>query len=248
MENVTYNCTLTYGTCEIFGSLYSFQNNAYGRSYFPVLPIKDLINKYGYPTTSYKLAIGVKPSIYHFRVLFFPCVVWKDTANVGTKTLNTSHQAQMGFSGIFIGIPHHQNGYLVYVTHKRNIISSYDVVFDDIFSFAFMYTLKPYEDAMSTQLAVSYIHFATSSREQTGNIITSAHFEERNLFYETCNYTESGKKSDDDLTLEPLFSEEEMDVMSSGNESDAEPISTEMLEDIRDGSHSLPSIHRREAR
>ena len=34
MENVTYNFTLTYGTCKSFGSLYSFRINVYDRSYF----------------------------------------------------------------------------------------------------------------------------------------------------------------------------------------------------------------------
>ena len=33
MENVAYNFTLTYGTCESFGSLYSFHVNVYFRSY-----------------------------------------------------------------------------------------------------------------------------------------------------------------------------------------------------------------------
>ena len=36
--------------------------------------------------------------------------------------------------------------------------------------------------------------------------------------------------------------------MSSGNESDDEPISTEMLEDIRGGSQYHPNLNRREAR
>ena len=35
--------------------------------------------------------------------------------------------------------------------------------------------------------------------------------------------------------------------MSSGDESDAETISTEMLEDIRDGSQSHPSVNRRDS-
>ena len=39
-----------------------------------------------------------------------------------------------------------------------------------------------------------------------------------------------------------------MYVMSSGDEYDAEPISTEMLEYICDGSQSHPSINRREER
>ena len=39
-----------------------------------------------------------------------------------------------------------------------------------------------------------------------------------------------------------------MDAMSSGNESDAEPMSMEMLEDIRKGSQCHPGINRIEAR
>ena len=36
-----------------------------------------------------------------------------------------------------------------------------------------------------------------------------------------------------------------MDAMSSGDEYDAEPMSTDILEDIRDGSQSRPRINRR---
>ena len=34
---------------------------------FPVLTIKDLINKEGNPDTPYKLTTGIKPSILHLR-------------------------------------------------------------------------------------------------------------------------------------------------------------------------------------
>ena len=44
---------------------------------FPVLPIKDIINKDGDPTTSHKLETGTKPSVSHLRMLFCPCVVRK---------------------------------------------------------------------------------------------------------------------------------------------------------------------------
>ena len=37
---------------------------------FSVLPIKDLINEDGDPTTPQKLAKGTKPSVSHLRVLF----------------------------------------------------------------------------------------------------------------------------------------------------------------------------------
>ena len=39
-----------------------------------------------------------------------------------------------------------------------------------------------------------------------------------------------------------------MDAMDYGDESDHDTISTEMLEDIHDGSQSHPNINRREAR
>ena len=39
-----------------------------------------------------------------------------------------------------------------------------------------------------------------------------------------------------------------MDVMSSGDESDGEPMSMDTLEEIRDGSQSHLSINKREAR
>ena len=86
---------------------------------FPVLPIKYLINEDGDPTTAYKLARGTKPLVSHLGVLFCPCVVRKATAHVETKTLNMRHQAQKGFRGIFVGIPEHQKGYLVYVPSTR---------------------------------------------------------------------------------------------------------------------------------
>ena len=131
---------------------------------FTVLPIKDLINKDGDPTTPHKLATGTKPSVSHLRVLFCPCVVRKSTAHVETKTLNMRHQAQKGFRGIFFGIPEHQKGYLVYVPSTRKIISSYNVVFDKSFSSALAYTSRPYSEVMAMHPAVTYTLYATSSR------------------------------------------------------------------------------------
>ena len=95
---------------------------------FPVLPIKDIINEDGDPTTPHKLAIGTKPSVSHLRVLFCPCVVRKATAHVETKTLNMRHQAQKGFRGIFVGIPQHQKGYLVYVPSTRNTFVKHNII------------------------------------------------------------------------------------------------------------------------
>ena len=63
MENVAYNFTLTYGTCDSFGSVYSFFINIYERSYFLVPPIKDLIKEDGYTTMPFKLTTDTKPSV-----------------------------------------------------------------------------------------------------------------------------------------------------------------------------------------
>ena len=145
---------------------------------FPVLPIKDLINEDGDPTMPHKLVTGTKPSVSHLRVLCCPCVVRKATAHVETNRLNMSHQAQKGFCGIFVGIPEHQKGYLVYVPSTRKVISSYDVVFDESFSSALSYTSRPYLEAMAMRPEVMYTLYATSPREQTGDVITFTQFEE----------------------------------------------------------------------
>ena len=44
---------------------------------------------------------------------------------------------------------------------------------------------QPYAEAMVTRPAVSYILYATSSREKTGDIIMFANFEEGNLLSKT---------------------------------------------------------------
>ena len=54
-------------------------------------------------------------------------------------------------------------------------------------------------------------------------------FEEGGLLSESCNGTESGNKYDDDSTLPPLIIGSEMDVMSSGDESDAEPMYMDII-------------------
>ena len=137
------------------------------------------------------------PLVSHLRVLFFPCVVQKATTHVDKNSLNIRHQAQKGFYGISVGIPQYQKGYLVYVTSTRKIISSYDFVFDDSFSSALAYTSQFYVEAMAIRLAVTYTPYDTSSREQTGNIITFTHFEQGNLLSETRDNAKIGDESND---------------------------------------------------
>ena len=67
---------------------------------------------------------------------------------------------------------------------------------------------------MAMCIEVTHTPCATSSKEQTGNILTFAQFEEGNLVSETHNNVESGDESDDNSIMQPLLSEEKMDAMN----------------------------------
>ena len=86
---------------------------------------------------------------------------------------------------------------------------------------------------MAIRTSVSHTTYVISLREHTGDIIKFAQFEEgslwsetHNLLAETCDDTEIDNKTNDDSTMLPLISEEEMDAMSSGDEYDAESMYT----------------------
>ena len=102
-------------------------------------------------------------------------------------------------------------------------------MFDESFSSALAYTSQPYSKAMAMRPAVTYTLYGMSSREQNGNIITLAQFEEGNILTETCKDAESGNEYDNESIM---MIKQDMDAMNSGDESDHDLISTEVLEDI----------------
>ena len=106
---------------------------------------------------------------------------------VETKTLNMRHQVQKG-------IPDHQKLYTVYAPSTRKIISSYDVVFDESFSSALAYMSRHYSEAMAMRPAVTYTPYATSSKEQTGDVITFTRFQKGNILPENCRYPRVSKR------------------------------------------------------
>ena len=63
----------------------------------------------------------------------------------------------------------------------------------------------------------------------TGNIISFAQFEEGNIVTKNSNDAESGDESDNESIM---MSEQDMDSINYGDESDHDLISTEMLEYI----------------
>ena len=164
---------------------------------------------------------------------------------IKTKVLIMCHQAQKGFRSIFVGITEHQKGYLVYIPSTRKIIYSYDVVFDESFSSVLAYTSRPYSKGMAMRPAMTYTLYAASSKEQTGDVIAFSQFEEGNILTETRNDAESGDEFDNESIM---MSEQDTENLDSSDESDNDLISTDMLQDIRDGSQTHPNVNRREAR
>ena len=124
-------------------------------------------------------------------------------------------------------------------------ISSYGVVFDESFSSVLSYTSWPYSEAMAKRPAITYTPYATSSKEQTGDVITFAQFEEGNLWTKTCNDTESGDESDSESIM---MSEQDMENIDEKEKVDDDLISTERLHDIRDGNQTHLNIDKRLAR
>ena len=122
---------------------------------------------------------------------------------------------------------------------------SYDVIFDESFVSALSYTSQPYAEATEMRPAVTYTLYATSSKEQTGDVITFAQFEEGNLLSETRNDTESGDESDSQSIM---MSKKDMENLYKTENFDEDLISTETLHDIRDGNQTHPKINKRESR
>ena len=99
---------------------------------------------------------------------------------------------------------------------------------------------QPYSESIAVCPEVMYTPCDTSSRGKYVNIITFVQFEEVNILTKTCNDAESGDKSDDESNM---MSEQDMENINSGDESDHDLISTEMLEVIRDGSQTHPNVN-----
>ena len=106
------------------------------------------------------------------------------------------------FCGIFVGIPQHQKGYLIYVPSTQKIVSSHKVVFEETFSSALAYTSHPYSESLSVRQTVSYVTYATLSHWKTGNIIPFARFEDGNLVEKYFSVEEDKSVSD---SMDALF-------------------------------------------
>ena len=103
---------------------------------------------------------------YHIYAFYFSMCCTDSYCTRWNKGVKYASPSTKRFFSIFVGIPQHQKGYLVYVPITRKIISSYDVVFDEIFSSALAYTSQPYSEAIMMPPEVTYTPCATSSRKK----------------------------------------------------------------------------------
>ena len=60
---------------------------------------------------------------------------------------------------------------------------------------------QPYSEAMVMRPAVTYTPYVTSSKEQTGDVIKLAQFEEGNILIETRNDAEICDESDNESNM-----------------------------------------------
>ena len=73
---------------------------------------------------------------------------------------------------------------------------------------------------------MTYNPYVVSLKEQTGDVIAFAQFEEGNIWTENRNDAESGNESDNESNI---MNEQDIENINSGDESDHDLISTEML-------------------
>ena len=86
-----------------------------------------------------------------------------------------------GFSGYPCCNSTTSKWYLIYVPSTCKTVSSYGVVCEEKNSIVLSYKSRLYSEALAILPTVVYITYATSSHEQTGDIITFEQFEEGNL-------------------------------------------------------------------
>ena len=98
---------------------------------------------------------------------------------------------------------------------------------------------------MAMRPAVTYTLYVASLKEKNGDVITFAQFEEENILTETHNDAESDEESDSESLM---MNEQDIENLDSNEKSNHDLISTEMLEDIFDGSQTHPTVNKREAR
>ena len=110
---------------------------------------------------------------------------------------------------------------------------------------ALSYTSRPYLEAMAMRPEVTYTPYVTSSKEQTGDVITFTKFDEEIILTETRNDAESGDKFDKELIM---MSEQDKENFHDKEIFDDDHISRKTLHEICERNDTNLNIDKREAR
>ena len=102
-----------------------------------VLPNKHLTQANGAVRCPLGAFLNKPVSISRFRVLFCPVVMMPGPITVtkhgDSHVFHRGNEPQRGFRGIFVGLPRHSAGYLVYTPSTNKIYKNLDVYFDEDF-------------------------------------------------------------------------------------------------------------------
>ena len=101
----------------------------YAEKVHDIMPIRNLIDKEGKPTTPHYLAFKRQPKVAHFKVFGCPAVFKRYEVSIDGKRTNNKY-TQQGMRGIFVGIPDDSAGWLFYVPTTRKTYISMDAAFD----------------------------------------------------------------------------------------------------------------------
>ena len=119
----------------------------YASQIHDIMPIKNLLDSHGKPTTPYYLAFNRHPKASHFRVFGCPAVFKRYEVSKEGKRIQNKY-TQQGMRGIFVGLPEDSAGWLFYVPSLKKTYISMDACFDEFFSSPFVLPHLPFEGAI----------------------------------------------------------------------------------------------------
>ena len=133
MVNISNYRTFNFGAHMGFWQIYTFFINVHDMSYISCSTNQTIGRSVWWTNYATQTYNWYETFIIKSTCLFCPFVLQKETAPTDTKALNVCHRSQNSFWSIFVRIPQHKKGCLVYVPSTQKIFSSHDVVFDKLF-------------------------------------------------------------------------------------------------------------------
>ena len=144
----------------------------YAEKIHGVIPVRNLVDEEGKPTTPYYMAFKRHPKVSHFRVFGCPAVFkrYKVSAE-GKRTVNKS--MQQGMRRIFVGIPDDSAGWLFYVPTTRKTYISLDASFDENFTSPLALPSLPFKGALKLRGSSTTRNNEDKVIEMTGVSVTN---------------------------------------------------------------------------